>query len=80
MADEDEEWHIANGSTVLIATAGNSENCLPIPGGVNLEMHESSAVGECKTKADLIIQAFVNRAYSDPAWLEDLIVWNLDRK
>lgn len=71
MAERDtgEDWHIAEGTTVLLAG----------PDGLSMQLHESGATGERKSEADILLTAFVARAYRDPAWVADLKQWWLDR-
>lgn len=72
--DEGEHWYIANGTSVLIASPDDS------PLGVSFEFHQSSAVGEAKTRADLLVDAFTMKARCDPQWAADLIAWRLDQR
>lgn len=74
MSDEGEDWHIAKGTTVLIASPDDS------PVGVSFELHQSSAVGETKTRADILLDAFSLKAHVDPQWATDLIAWRLDQR
>lgn len=75
MVDEraGEDWHIAKGTTVLLAAPGEG------PAGVECQLHESAAVGEPKSRADLMLSAFVARVCEEPRWAEGLLTWWLDR-
>jgi hypothetical protein len=67
-----EDWHIATGTSVLLATPDDSAT------EIRLEFHSSVAVGQPTTRADLLLDAISLRAHLEPQWVSEMIAWRIE--